>query len=628
MSGAEGDSDRGDGLLLAVLERVERGVQVRRRLPPNGRVHIDRQLPFLVLYRPTPSASDPSLRRMVSGTASYLLAPANPASDPLVQRLIQGVAETQAQIFGGFLLLELSVGEGVTQSDEARPTFEVAVSRSLAATPSVKELVDRLEHLEILGRKALVRVRTGAKPAPSELVEPLSGAVARKLNVHYARVSIGPIWKDADTGEEFPLVRRALVRQVTRSLQQSAFVFANEETTSRPLHYHALGRKAVVRAVRDVDAQLAGVAEAFDLLLTVTPVNAQKAFARFRRRDDRPPRFEYRPHTVDPALLKRKLFDIKIERVEDPTLEMLFREKRSELELKLSLISDRLTPRFLPIGLALYGGVDDELLTLARKLLDEVPDGAGNGGRRVGAAAFAAAAEEQLSYYRSMDSSISPRIEIRDDVSALTVSSGNLLVARSMSIPTTRLNALLQHEIGTHVVTYWNGRAQPFRLLGSGLARHDELQEGLAVFAEYLVAGLTPARMRTLAARVLAADAVTRGAEFLDVYRLLRDDHGFAQRSAFFVAMRVVRGGGLVKDAIYLRGLQSVVEYVAKGGRIETMLVGKIAPEHTGVIEELQRREVLQPPPLRPKFLDNPDSHYRIERVRDGLSLADMVDPG
>ena len=53
--------------------------------------------------------------------------------------------------------------------------------------------------------------------------------------------------------------------------------------------------------------------------------------------------------------------------------------------------------------------------------------------------------------------------------------------------------ALLQHEIGTHVVTHVNGSRQPLRLLGAGLAGYDETQEGLAVFAEYLVGGLTAA---------------------------------------------------------------------------------------------------------------------------------------
>ncbi|MDH3680627.1 MAG: DUF1704 domain-containing protein [Acidimicrobiia bacterium] len=629
MTRAGVDAVRRKQLLDTILDRVQRGVQLRRRLPPNGRIHIDRQLPFLVLYRPLVQGAEPSLRRLVSSEASYLLAPSDPAMATFVQDLVRRVAEIEAEVFGGFLLIEFWESTAESNDHETgQPAFDVVVNKDLAATPSVTELVRRLEHVEILGRRAVVRMRPGGRLAPTGLSRVVTAAASRESNIHLVGIGLGPAWKDPESGETFPLVRRALVRQVSRSIQQAAFAFATEETTSRPLHYHALGRRAVVRAVREVDGQLASVAESFDLLLTVTPMNAERAFRQFRRAGNgQEPQFEYRPATADPALLKRRLFDIKIERVEDPTLEMLFREKRSELELKLSLISDRLTPRFLPISIALYGAVEEELVGLAHQLLAEVLDAQGDGGRRVGAAAFAAAAEEQLKYYRSMDSSISPRVEIRDDISALTVSSGNLLVGRSMRIPATRVDALLQHEIGTHVVTYWNGLAQPFRLLGSGLAHHDELQEGLAVLAEYLVAGLTPVRMRTLAARVLAAHAIAAGAEFLDVYRLLRNEYGFGERTSFFVAMRVHRGGGFVKDAAYLRGLRAVVDYVGEGGRLETLLVGKIAPEHTGVVEELQRREILLPPPLRPRFLDHPDSHYRLERIRSGTDLAELVDP-
>jgi uncharacterized protein (TIGR02421 family) len=176
------------------------------------------------------------------------------------------------------------------------------------------------------------------------------------------------------------------------------------------------------------------------------------------------------------------------------------------------------------------------------------------------------------------------------------------------------------------VVTYWNGRAQPFRLLASGLANHDELQEGLAVFTEYLVGGLTPARLKTLAGRVLAAQAVVEGATFMDTFLLLRNDHGFSARAGYLIAMRVHRGGGFIKDAVYLRGLLKVMDYLKAGGRLETLFVGKMAAEHSPVIEELLRRQVLIPPPLRPSYLDMPDTHYRIERIRLGVDLEDLTD--
>ncbi len=85
----------------------------------------------------------------------------------------------------------------------------------------------------------------------------------------------------------------------------------------------------------------------------------------------------------------------------------------------------------------------------------------------------------------------------------LMVSGDQLLIGGRTRIPRRRVEALLQHEIGTHLITRYNGHHQPFRQLEVGLAGYDGFQEGLAVLAEYLVGGLSRFRMRVLAARVV-----------------------------------------------------------------------------------------------------------------------------
>ena len=137
------------------------------------------------------------------------------------------------------------------------------------------------------------------------------------------------------------------------------------------------------------------------------------------------------------------------------------------------------------------------------------------------------------------------------------------------------MHALLQHEIGTHVVTHVNGSHQPLRLLGAGLAGYDETQEGMAVFAEYLVGGLTARRLRQLAARVVAVHQMVEGVSF----RRVHDDlvgSGVPPVEAFTITMRVFRSGGLTKDAVYLRGLQDVLAYVGSGGRLDVLWLGKM----------------------------------------------------
>ena len=59
--------------------------------------------------------------------------------------------------------------------------------------------------------------------------------------------------------------------------------------------------------------------------------------------------------------------------------------------------------------------------------------------------------------------------------------------------------------------------------------------------------------MQDLAARVVAVGKMLDGAGFLEIFESLRAEHQIPARTAWSIAIRVVVGGGSVKDAIYLR---------------------------------------------------------------------------
>jgi hypothetical protein len=90
--------------------------------------------------------------------------------------------------------------------------------------------------------------------------------------------------------------------------------------------------------------------------------------------------------------------------------------------------------------------------------------------------------------------------------------------------------------------------------------------------------------------------------------------------------MRVYRGGGLTKDAVYLRGLHEILGYFQRGGEIEPLFVGKIAPDHVPLIRELRLREVLSPPPLRPRYMEDPHTARRLQRLCEGLTILQLVE--
>src|SRR5690606_10684574 len=129
--------------------------------------------------------------------------------------------------------------------------------------------------------------------------------------------------------------------------------------------------------------------------------------------------------------------------------------------------------------------------------------------------------------------------------SLMMVSHGRLYIDADIRLPRARIRPLVEHEIGTHVVTRHNGRRQPLRQLQVGLAGYDPTQEGLGVLAEFLSGYLPGERRRILAARVVAADMAAGGKRLPEIFHLLHHTYGLATDDAFDIALRARRGGGL-----------------------------------------------------------------------------------
>ena len=618
-------------LVAAVCERLAEGNAVRRTLPGGGRLHVDRPLPFLCVYRQPPNHADVGTERLVKGEPAYVVIPGDAAFRATVSNLVRAVVRTLSAQFGAFLLVELwspAAEEPAGVDTPATRGFVIHTPETAALESTAETLAKWLRRVKVLKRGVGVDVVRDGQGYPASMPPLLTTADAREFKCSFIGLSVPPVYRKANTGKEFPQLALSLRHSLSLALRQTYYEFVRSRTTHRPPHFHALGRRAVVKAVWDIDEQLTGVSQQFDYLLQLTPVNARAAWRRFQHgRFEREPEFRYRPLPVDPAALKRQLYKIPIERVEDPALQRLFQAKQEELELKITMLRDRDTPRFLYESLQLFGGASDDLLAVSVGLLEQLAArGRLERGPKLNADAFAAAARTEMELYRRSCPTFTASARVTSDVSGLIVSRGNLLIASDLRVPVSRVQALLAHEVGTHLVTYYNGRMQPFRQLYSGLPGYEELQEGLAVLSEYLVAGLSRRRMRQLAGRVVAVRCLTEGASFVETFRVLERVHGFNQRAAYNISMRVYRGGGLTKDVVYLRGLEAILRYVQRGGDLTPLWVGKIAAEHVPIIEELHHRKVLKPVTLFPLYMRDKAALARLELLRGGeRSLVDLV---
>lgn len=600
-----------------------------RALPEGGRAYIDRPLPFLVLCRHADDAPGIA-RRIATISPANIVWPARDDADQHALETLRTVLARQRARGRRFLLVTLydlpvdaSLDDASTRLEPFR--FVLGASADDAAQEAVRCLAKALEAVCIDLRAPAIEHVDQAQEAPAftsalEGIDGLSLLAIGVPQIHRVR---------GEAGRVYPQIRDQLEASTFDAVLQACAAFAHATDPGEDRHYRAFGRSRLVEAALQVDKALGDISRSFDFLLGVSPINTGDAYSQFLAgKCAKPPTFRYRPLTVSPANAKRALYAIDIHATEDPVLESLFDEKRRELDLQLLMLQHRNSDAFRHASLLLYGPVPPALLALARDILQHVAPGSrpARDNTAVDCHAVAQAARALIARYHRKAPGFQAEVELREDIGmGLMVSGQKLLVSTETRMPRGRLDPLLQHEVGVHVLTAVNGNQQPLGIFGAGLAEYEALQEGLGVFAEFLVDGLTDSRLRLLAARVLVVDAMLAGEGFVDCYRMLTDAHRFGTRSAFNIVARIFRSGGLSKDAIYLRGLHQVFDRVARGDALDPLWFGKIAEHHVPVVEELLARGLLRAPVATPEFLTRPIARQQLARIRDGASFIDLI---
>ncbi len=604
-----------------VLEALVAGKAVRQDIGVDGRLHIDRPLPFICLHL-TNGSKNLAARDIASAHASYLIASNIAEAVPL----LQAVGAEMQKRFGTFIVLDMGELEhDILLADDSPflPHYEVAVSATAEAeTQNAKRVFIKAVC------DAEIRFRTPRITRPDEENDPVAKLKAAGLEFPCISVRFAPIYRQPESGADYPGLRETMIADLFDAGLRAFAAFSTGSDALKVASHRALGRKAFVDAVRRADRSIDDIAASFDFLLSVTPINARKAFADFKDSNFQyAPHFLYRPLGVDVEEQKRKLYSVAFDHLEDPVLYHLYREKQQEIDLQLTMLANLHRRQYSDFSRALYGSVEPALLNLAEDVLARCPrpDNAGEIAM-VDCYEVTNRAREMVEAYRDENPEFKARVEIRDDLPpGLMVTGEKLLVSRHTVMERRRVEALLHHEIGVHLLTYFNGSAQGLRLFRTGLSGYEGVQEGLAVLAEHLAGGMTRERLRLIAGRVVGCAAMLDGASFVETFRLVTEQHGFDEAGAFNMVLRIYRGGGLSKDAIYLRGLNEILEHLRKGGALDPFWMGKISAAHFPVMQELALRGLLRPPGIRPAFLAPAKANDRLEKIRSGLSIAEMA---
>ena len=370
-----------------------------------------------------------------------------------------------------------------------------------------------------------------------------------------------------------------------------------------------------------LDRRLSEIGGLMPMLQLLTPTNVPEMKRAFLDGEIAQPEFTYRD-LPDLAFLAEELAAVHPEEATDPVLIHMIRGLHRELERRLDLLETRNTDRFLLAAVENYGHVEKSLLDLAHEVLEKIPPGQ----REIdvlSAQEIAARANQELNYYRLQFPELSSRVHVSKTAVGVMVENGDLFIGLDTTIAENRIEPLIQHEVGVHILTHVNGSAQPIRMLSLGLAGYEETQEALGVLAEHLNGGLRARRLRILALRVVAAQSIGDRQTFRETFDLLVG-LGAGRHLAFTTSMRAHRSGGMTKDALYLGGLTRLFSYLHDGGRLDSLLVGKISLADEPLVADLLDRGVLVEPPLMPRFLESAEAVERLAQIRAGAGVLEL----
>ncbi|TXE06019.1 DUF1704 domain-containing protein [Gelidibacter salicanalis] len=601
-------------LVETICKNVTENVPVNVALPNKGLLHIDKLLPYICVYRY--KDRDVYFSSLLKTQASYMIV--DETID--ISHLLEAIRLITSEKFETFLILELW-----PNADSLKNQFQIygPKNKSLETVNALKEGFSEIR--KTLSYVSSEIIQTEFRH-PKHLSPLLDVNKSKKQGALVIGVSVPVVYKNTTTDQLFSLFFRKFYTVFSETIKRAVYEFIRVQTTDAFENYLMLGKTHIDAVTLSSDTKLAEISEGMSFLLRVTPVNSNEEWDKFEQNNyEKEPSFKYRLLAVDPELEKRKLFNIPIDLIEDPTIAFILRGKRLEIEKQLIMLEERGTDNFRFIGESLYGVIREDILEMAKHILQVYPTAETvQSSKRYNGIEFAQFAQKEMDHYIQQFPDLDLGIEIRDDVAGIMVSKSKLLINEEMNLDVNRCDALIQHEIGTHILTYCNGKSQPLKQMYEGFEGYDQLQEGLAVIAEYLVGGLTVNRLRLLAGRVIAVQSMVDNATFIETFNLLRESYAFQDRVAYYISMRVYRGGGLTKDAVYLAGLIDLMAYLKDGGKLEPLYTGKFNVTHIKLIEELLYRGVLNQPIL-PRFLDRDDVQVRLQKLREGINIVELV---
>lgn len=376
--------------------------------------------------------------------------------------------------------------------------------------------------------------------------------------------------------------------------------------------------------VFEIDENIHRLVRNLELLAFINPLNiAQERKKFFKEKYKYEPQFKYRKVRFDTYKLHRLFFSQRLKDIDDLVIRDLYKDVVYTYSGMVHCIETISEPgnRFYFNSLRFYGTPTDKMVENAKFILHHKDEENLQEKRYQNTISTQDAIDFFEDYKKVYEFDFS--IKTSNAMSAAAMVSNKdraLILKKNHLFSQHQLNVLAHHEIGVHLVTTFNAIEQPLKIFGNGFPNNVETQEGLAVFAEYMSGNLTVTRLRELAYRVIATDSLIKGNNFVETFNLIHNHYGLDREKAFNITLRVHRGGGFTKDALYLSGLQKIYSRYQSGVSMESLLMGKCSLEYLSSIERLQEVGLVNPLSFHCKSFDlNINKDQRVEWILQNL---------
>ncbi len=380
--------------------------------------------------------------------------------------------------------------------------------------------------------------------------------------------------------------------------------------------------KAIPKNLRTIDKSLRDLVVKFELLSNVNPVNINQEKRKFfKNKFTVNPQFRYKDLHIQLFEFKRNLASIPAETIEDPDIRYLYEDTIESCIEKIDMLAHLGEEKFLYSSLKYFGQPNEKDLKQAQFLMMS-PDFIEDDDALIYDAQQAAEqfleAQEKVGFKY--------KVQLKNNmVARVAVSNAKQSVSINKKVRFSKrdINGLLNHEVGIHLATTLNARAQDLRIFSIGFPNNTKTQEGLAVATEYFSDNINLSRLRMLALRVIAVNSMVRGNDFKMTFSQLIEEFNYDHDDAFRLTTRVYRGGGFTKDYLYLNGLRTIINHIEKGEDLRPLLCGKTSIKYIDTIRKMIDLGYAKPPIHISPFFENReliDPHPILRYILQGIT--------